>query len=329
MTEHEGRTAAWDLAGIRRVYELPITTLLFEAQRAHRRFHDGETVQLSALLSIKTGRCPEDCAYCPQSAHYATEVEAHPLLDPEKIVERARCAKDAGATRFCMGAAWRSPPAGEPFAQVLTAVEAVAGMNLEVCCTLGMLTREQAELLRIAGCSYYNHNLDTSRAFYPKIITTRVYDDRLETLRHARAVGMKLCCGGIIGMGESLDDRLALLAQLAEFEPAPESVPINVYVPVAGTPLAERPPIDPWELVRLIATARIVMPRTEMRLSAGRTSLDESWQALCFLAGANSIFFGEKLLTTENPGPDEDGALLRKLGLKPLQLTEAECRESC
>jgi biotin synthase len=237
-------------------------------------------------------------------------------MDPDKIAMQARLAKEAGATRFCMGAAWREVPEGEPFERVLAAVRAVAGLDLEVCCTLGMLKSRQAEQLREAGCDYYNHNLDTSREHYARIITTRTYDDRLRTLSTARQAGLKLCCGGIIGMGESIDDRLGLLHTLSQLEPAPESVPINAYVPVEGTPLANVPPVDPLEFVRMIATARIVLPRSVVRLSAGRAAMTDELQALCFLAGANSIFFGEKLLTTPNPEGDADKRLLDRLGLR-------------
>lgn len=314
------RAAPLTLEEIRKIYALPFTTLLFEAQTAHRQHHDPERVQLSTLLSIKTGRCPENCKYCPQSSHYETSLKIEPLMKAEQIVDTARNAKAAGATRFCMGAAWRQVPDGEAFETVLDAVKGVAELGgMEVCCTLGMMRADQAERLRDAGCDYYNHNLDTSREFYPKIITTRDYDDRLRTLNHARQAGMKLCCGGIIGMGESVDDRLGLLWQLANLDPAPESVPINAYVPVEGTPLAQRPPVDPIEFVRIIATARIVMPRAEVRLSAGRATMSDELQALCFLAGANSIFFGEKLLTTPNPESDADHQLLTRLGLQPLE----------
>jgi biotin synthase len=303
---------------IRRVYDLPFTTLLFRAQTVHRRFHDPERVQLSTLLSIKTGRCPEDCKYCPQSAHYATGLAAEPLLSPQLIEKEARAAVDAGASRFCMGAAWREVPDGPMFESVLASVRAVAALGVEVCCTLGMLKPHQAERLREAGCDYYNHNLDTSREHYARVITTRTYNDRLATLNTARRAGLKLCCGGILGLGESLDDRMALLLELSRLDPPPESVPINAYVPVSGVPLADQPPLDPFEFVRLIATARIVLPKSVLRLSAGRASMNEEMQALCFLAGANSIFFGDKLLTTPNPRESADLRFLEKLGLRPL-----------
>jgi biotin synthase len=305
---------------IRQIYHQPFPTLIFEAQRVHRAHHDPERVQLSTLLSIKTGRCPEDCKYCPQSSHYEVSLRIDPLMRAEHIVERARQAKAQGATRFCMGAAWRQVPDGPSFQTVLDAVKGVAELEgLEVCCTLGMMRPDQAEKLKAAGCDYYNHNLDTSREHYAQIITTRTYDDRLQTLNTARRAGLKLCCGGIIGMGESVDDRLGLLAELSQLDPPPESVPINAYVPVEGTPLGGQPPVDPIEFVRIIATARIALPQAEIRLSAGRASMSAELQALCFTAGANSIFFGEKLLTTPNPEADEDALLLRRLGLKPLE----------
>lgn len=308
------------LAEIQRIYDLPFTTLVFEAQATHRRFHDSGRVQLSTLLSIKTGRCPEDCKYCPQSAHHEASLQIEPLMQPTQIIAAAREAKEAGATRFCMGAAWRQVPDGESFERVLESVRGVAELGgMEVCCTLGMMRPDQAERLRGAGCDYYNHNLDTSREFYPEIISTRTYDDRLTTLGTARAAGLKLCCGGIIGMGERVEDRLKLLWQLSQFDPAPESVPINAYVAVEGTPLADQPPVDALEFVRIIATARIVLPRSELRLSAGRSTMTDETQALCFLAGANSIFFGDKLLTTPNAAKEADQMLLKRLGLKPLE----------
>ena len=305
---------------IRKIYDLPLITLLFEAQSMHRQFHNPERVQLSTLLSIKTGRCPEDCKYCPQSSHHEASLKIEPLMEPARIIQAAREAKESGATRFCMGAAWRQIPDGPSFETVLKAVSGVAELGgMEVCCTLGMMRQDQAERLREAGCDYYNHNLDTSREHYAEIITTRTYDDRLATLGVARKAGLKLCCGGIIGMGESVDDRLGLLWELAQLDPSPESVPINAYVPVAGTPLADQPPGDPLEFVRIIATARIVLPRAELRLSAGRATMSDEVQALCFLAGANSIFYGDKLLTTPNAAKSADESLLQRLGLKPLE----------
>jgi len=312
------------LDAIRALHDLPLTTLLFRAQAVHREFHDPERVQLSTLVSIKTGRCPEDCKYCPQSAHHDTGLVAEPLLSPQVIELQARAARAAGATRFCMGAAWREVPDGDAFESVLASVRAVAALDLEVCCTLGVMKPAQAGRLREAGCDFYNHNLDTSREHYAKIISTRTYDDRLATLGNARRAGLKLCCGGIVGMGESLDDRLLLLQELSRLDPPPESVPINAYVPVAGAPLADQPPLEPFEFVRMIATARLVLPRSMLRLSAGRATMSEETQALCFLAGANSIFFGEKLLTTSNPERDADFDLLKKLGLKAQRATSAK-----
>lgn len=309
---------AYDLTILREIYELPLPELLFRAQETHRRHHDPAAVQLCTLQSIKTGRCPEDCKYCPQSAHYETGLQAESLMDPSAIVASARAARAGGASRFCMGAAWREVRDGPQFDSVLAAVRGVSGLGLEVCCTLGMLAKSQAVRLKDAGCTVYNHNLDTSREFYPEIITTRTYDDRLATLAAVRAAGLQVCCGGILGMGESVDDRLKLLRELARLDPQPESVPINALVPVPGTPLAEKASVDPFEFVRIIATARIFLPRAMVRLSAGRTAMSDELQALCFLAGANSIFLGEKLLTTPNPERSEDRQLFARLGLHPL-----------
>jgi biotin synthase len=306
------------LEQIREIYHLPFTTLIFRAQEIHHRYQDPAGVQLSTLQSIKTGRCPENCKYCPQSAHNSSELEPEPLMETDSILVKAREAKTGGASRFCMGAAWREVRDGPQFDSVLRTVEGVAAMGLEVCCTLGMLTEKQAIRLKEAGCAVYNHNLDTSREFYPQIITTRTYDERLETLANVRVAGLEVCSGGILGMGETVDDRLKMLTELAALDPQPDSVPINALVAVEGTPLAEQAPVDPFEFVRIIATARIVMPRSIVRLSAGRTAMSQETQALCFLAGANSIFLGEKLLTTPNPERSEDLQLLQKLGLHPL-----------
>jgi biotin synthase len=311
------RAGAYDLEAIRAIYELPFTRLLFQAQSVHRKFHDPERVQLSTLISIKTGRCPEDCKYCPQSAHHDTGLQSESLLAPDVIERQARAARAAGATRFCMGAAWREVPDGPAFESVLRSVQCVANLGLEVCCTLGMMRADQAARLREAGCDYYNHNLDTSRKHYAEIVSTRTYDDRLQTLQNARNAGLKLCCGGIIGLGERIEDRLGLLYELSRLDPHPESVPINAYVPVEGAPLAGQRPVDPLEFVRVIATARVVLPASVLRLSAGRATMSDELQALCFLAGANSIFFGEKLLTTPNPDGDADRRLLKRLGLTP------------
>ncbi len=298
------------------LYRRPLLDLVFDAARVHREHHDPRRIQCSTLLSIKTGSCPEDCAYCPQSARYPTGLEPERLLDVESVVESARRAAEGGADRFCMGAAWREVADGEPFERVLEMVRRVKALGLETCTTLGMLEPHQAERLRDAGLDYYNHNLDTSREFYPNVITTRDYDDRLRTLEAVREAGVKVCCGGILGLGEREEDRIDFLLELARQDPQPESVPINTLVRAPGTPLAGRPPV-PWdELVRVVALARLLLPRAWIRLSAGRTALGEEAQALCFLAGANSIFLGEKLLTTPNPGPDADRALLAKLGLE-------------
>jgi biotin synthase len=305
------------VADIRAIHDLPLPDLLFRAQQIHREHHRPNEVQLCSLLSIKTGGCPEDCAYCPQSSHYDTGVAREKRLAVEQVVEAASRAKAAGATRFCMGSAGRGPQNGEAFENVLDMVRAVRGLGMEACITLGMLTDEQAERLAEAGLTVYNHNVDTSREFYGNIIKTRTYDDRLSTLARVRKAGIKVCSGGIIGMGESIDDRCAMLATLANLEPPPESVPINALVAVPGTPLADRPPVDPLDLVRMIATARILMPRSQVRLSAGRSGMSREAQILCFLAGANSFFFGDKLLVTGNPDVEADQKLLRDAGMRP------------
>jgi biotin synthase len=309
----------WKRTEVAAIYRTPLPELVFRAQSLHRQFHEPDRVQTCQLISIKTGGCPEDCAYCPQSARYDTSVERQGLLDPEHVIRVAREAAERGVTRFCMGAAWRQAPEGTEFENVLKMVRGVSALGLEVCCTLGMLTEEQAKKLRDAGLTAYNHNLDTSPEFYGSIITTRVYDDRLKTLAAVRKAGITVCCGGILGMGERETDRIGLLHQLATLEPHPESVPINMLVRVEGTPLASVPALDPLEMVRAIAVARILMPASRVRLAAGRKQLSPEAVTLCFLAGANSIFVGEKLLTTPNPGPDEDEQLLQKLGLKPLE----------
>ena len=311
MTRHD-----WTLDEIREIHALPLPDLIYRAQTVHRAHHSPDEVQGCVLLSIKTGNCPEDCAYCPQSAHYKTEVEGETLLSIDETLAGARRAKESGATRFCMGAAWRDAPQGAEFDRVVEMVRGVRAMGLEVCCTLGMLTQEQADRLGEAGLTAYNHNLDTSPEFYGSIVTTRTYQDRLDTLERVRNAGVTVCCGGIVGMGESVDDRLRLLQQLAAQDPHPESVPINSLVRVAGTPLADRPAVGPIEFVRMIATARMLMPRAMVRLSAGRLALSEEGQALCFLAGANSIFMGEKLLTTPNPGIGDDERLLDRMGMR-------------
>ena len=303
------------LAEFHSVYHLPLPELIFRAARMHRRHHDVTDIQRCVLLSIKTGGCPEDCGYCAQSAHFRTGVAATPLMDLAEVRDRVRQAKELGATRFCMGAAWREAKDGPAFDQVLEMVRAVRGQGLEACVTLGMLTDSQAERLAEAGLTAYNHNLDTSRRHYPNIISTRTYDDRLRTLHSVQRAGIAVCCGGILGMGESEDDRLMLLVELANLAVPPESVPINCLVPIAGTPLQGSSPVDSIQLVRLIATARIAFPKARVRLSAGRDRMSRELQVLCFLAGANSIFFGDKLLTAPNPSADGDAELLRAMGL--------------
>ena len=309
----------WTRDQIRKIYELPLPELIFQAQVAHREFHRPEEVQLCRLLSIKTGGCPEDCAYCSQSAHYKTGVARQELMNPGEVLEAATQAKAEGATRFCMGAAWRQVTDGREFDRVLEMVRGVAALKMEVCCTLGMLSESQAMRLKEAGLTAYNHNLDTSPEFYGEVITTRDYDDRLRTIAHVRKAGITVCCGGILGMGESDDDRIGLLEQLARLDPHPESVPINMLVPGEGTPLGDAEEIDPLVMVRAIATARILMPASRVRLAAGLRGLSQEAVTLCFLAGANSIFTGEKLLTTPNPGADADHRLLESLGMKGMQ----------
>jgi biotin synthase len=306
----------WTTERVEELYRLPLTELLFRAQSLHRRFHDPDTVQRCTLLSIKTGGCPEDCAYCPQSARYATGVEREELMKPEAVLAAARQAREQGSTRFCMGAAWREVHDGAAFDAVLSMVGGVAALGMEVCTTLGMLTAAQAGRLKAAGLTAYNHNLDTSPEFYPAIITTRTYQERLDTLQHVQDAGLSVCCGGIVGMGESSHDRCAMLAQLGRLTPHPESLPVNLLVRTAGTPLAGVDDLDPLELVRTVACARLVAPNARVRLSAGRLALSAEAQALCFMAGANSIFSGEKLLTSPNPTVDDDLQLMDRLGLR-------------
>ncbi|HMX29348.1 MAG TPA: biotin synthase BioB [Blastocatellia bacterium] len=319
----------WTYEEIETIYNLSLPELIFRAQSVHRRHHNPEEVQGCTLLSIKTGGCPEDCAYCPQSAHYQTGVARHALLGVEETLVAASKAKEQGASRFCMGAAWRDAPNGKDFDNVLAMVRGVRALGLEACCTLGMLNDAQAEALAEAGLTAYNHNLDTSPEFYGEIISTRTYEDRLATLARVRNSGVTVCSGGIIGLGETRADRYRLLEQLARQQPHPESVPINLLVKVEGTPLADQSNTDPLELVRMIATARILMPASMVRLSAGRLSLSDEAQALCFLAGANSIFMGEKLLTTPNPERDRDRMLLAKMGMRlqgsQLSASQAGC----
>jgi biotin synthase len=305
----------WSVQEIGAIYAAPLPDLIFRAQLAHRAFHRADQVQGCMLLSIKTGGCPEDCGYCPQSAHYKTDVSRSDLVSLSEMTIAATNAREQGAARFCMGAAWRDVPDGPSFQRVLEMVRVVRGLGMEACCTLGMLKQDQADALAEAGLTAYNHNLDTSPEFYGNIITTRTYDDRLETLARVRQAGITVCCGGIIGMGEGRSVRYRLLQQLAALDPHPESVPVNLLVRVDGTPLADVPPEDPLELVRTIATARILMPASIVRLSAGRLSLTDEAQALCFVAGANSVFLGDRLLTTPNPGVTHDDQLFDRLGM--------------
>ncbi len=309
----------WPVAEVVALFELPFNDLMWKAQQVHRANWEANEVELATLLSIKTGGCPENCGYCPQSAHHDTGVVAEKMMPVDEVVAAAQAAKDSGATRFCMGAAWRSPK-DRDIEAVEEMVKAVKALGLETCATLGMLKEEQADRLAAAGLDYYNHNLDTAPEFYGEIITTRDYQDRLDTLGHVRQAGLKVCCGGIVGMGESRQQRAGLIAQLANLNPYPDSVPINHLVAVEGTPLADQEPLDPLEFVRTIAVARITMPKARVRLSAGRRQLGEGVQALCYLAGANSIFYGDKLLVTGNPEVEEDRALLDRLGMKGKQV---------
>jgi len=309
----------WKRSEIDALFALPFNDLLFQAASVHRAHFDPNAVQVSTLLSIKTGACPEDCKYCSQSGHYNTELEKEKLLEVARVVEEARAARDKGASRFCMGAAWRSPR-DKDMPYVLDMVRQGKSLGLETCMTLGMLDPGQAEALADAGLDYYNHNLDTSPEYYGQVITTRTYNDRLSTLANVRDAGMKVCCGGIVGMGEQRDDRVGLLQQLANLPHHPESVPINMLVKIEGTPLADVDDLDPFEFVRTVAVARILMPESYVRLSAGRQEMNDEAQALCFLAGANSIFYGERLLTTDNPEASHDKQLFNRLGIHPLDL---------
>jgi biotin synthase len=308
----------WTREEIRALFDLPFPELMFRAQSVHRRNFDPSQVQISTLISIKTGGCPEDCAYCPQSAHFDTGLKAEKLMEVDAVVAQARAAREAGASRFCMGAAWREPK-DRDLDKVYAMVAGVRELGLETCATLGMLTVAQAQRLKAAGLDYYNHNLDTSPEYYGSIISTRTYADRLATLAHVRDAGIHVCCGGIVGMGESREDRVGMIATLASLPSHPDSVPINMLVRVEGTPLAGTTSIDPIELVRTIAVARVTMPRSVVRLSAGREEMSDEVQALCFLAGASSIFYGPKLLTTPNPRPDRDRQLMERLGLVPME----------
>jgi biotin synthase len=315
----------WTRAEIAALFELPFMDLMFRAQQVHRAWHAPNRVQMSALLSIKTGACPEDCAYCPQSVHYDTGVGTEKLMPVDAVVEAARRAREAGATRFCMGAAWRSPK-DRDVERVAEMVAAVRALGMETCATLGMLKPEQARRLKEAGLDYYNHNLDSSPEYYGKIISTRTYQDRLDTLEAVRAADIKVCCGGIVGMGETREDRVGLLQQLANLPEHPESVPINQLVQVQGTPLHGESGVDGLEFVRTIAVARILMPSSQLRLSAGRETMSDEMQALAFLAGASSIFYGEKLLTTANPDVARDQALLARLGIEAETLQQTQAR---
>ena len=306
----------WTRAEVEALFALPFSDLMYRAQTLHRQFFNPNEVQVSTLCSIKTGACPEDCAYCPQSARYDTGLEREKLMAVEKVIEEAKAAKASGATRFCMGAAWRSPK-GKDMPYVTNMVQGVKSLGLETCMTLGMLDEQQAQTLADAGLDYYNHNLDTSPEFYGDIITTRTYQDRLNTLANVRSAGMKVCCGGIVGMGEEESDRAGLLLQLANMPEHPESVPVNMLVKVEGTPLADQADLDPFDFIRTIAVARILMPQSHVRLSAGREQMNDQMQAMAFLAGANSIFYGEKLLTTPNPEANKDMQLFKRLGIKP------------
>lgn len=307
----------WTLNEISSIYNTPLLELLYKALSVHREHNDTGEVQVCTLLSIKTGGCPEDCAYCPQAARYNTGVDVQALMKKEEVLEYAAKAKQAGSTRFCMGAAWREVRDNKDFDRVLDMVKGVNEMGMEVCCTLGMLTEDQAKKLADAGLHAYNHNLDTSSEYYGEIIHTRTYDDRLQTLDNVRKAGVTVCCGGIIGLGETHEDRIKMLHTLSTMPVHPESVPINALVPVAGTPLAKNQKVDVWDMVRMIATARILMPKAMVRLSAGRNDMSVAEQALCFMAGANSIFAGDKLLTTPNPSFDDDNLMFQLLGLKP------------
>ena len=306
----------WNRQQVAQLYGTPLLALMHQAAEVHRRHHDPSQIQVCTLLSIKTGGCPEDCGYCSQSAHFDTGLERRQLLDIEEVTRAAQQAKDSGSTRFCMGAAWRQAREGEEFDQVLEMVKQVSTLGLEVCCTLGMLNQEQALQLKEAGLYAYNHNLDTGPQYYPQIVSTRTYQDRLQTLAHVAQAGISVCCGGILGLGESEEDRIDLLHTLVSLPTPPESVPVNALVPIPGTPLGEQPRVSIWEVVRMIAAARILFPQAMVRLSAGRDQLSAEAQALCFLAGANSIFSGDKLLTTPNPGTAKDAELFALLGLQ-------------
>jgi len=308
----------WTVSEAKELYNLPFSDLVYTAQQVYREHFNPNVIQISTLLSIKTGRCPEDCAYCPQSAHYQTGLEKNPLMQLDEVKAAARRALDTGSSRFCMGAAWRAPH-DRDLGTVCEMIAEVKKMGLETCVTLGMLKPHQAEQLKTAGLDFYNHNVDTSEEYYSKIITTREFSDRLDTLQHVRDAGISVCCGGILGMGETADDRISMLVLLANMDPPPESIPINQLIAIPGTPMANADPIDPFDFVRTLALARILAPKAWVRLSAGREQMSDEMQALCFLAGANSIFYGEKLLTAANPAPEKDIRLFERLGLTGLQ----------
>ncbi|RMG41845.1 MAG: biotin synthase BioB [Candidatus Dadabacteria bacterium] len=317
MSSHtNGVRNDWTIEEVRELYKLPFLELVYQAASVHRKYHNPSEVQVCTLLSIKTGGCPEDCGYCSQSVHHKSAVEIQPLLQPEDVLKAARKAKEAGATRFCMGAAWREVRDGKAFDRVLEMIRGVNNLGLEVCCTLGMVSEDQARKLKEAGLHAYNHNVDTSPEYYGKVVTTRTYQDRLETLKNVRSAGITVCCGGILGLGESEEDRISMLHTLATLEKHPESVPINTLVPIEGTPMQDNQPVSVWEFIRVIAVSRILMPESMVRLAAGRMELSAEAQALAFLAGANSIFAGEKLLTTPNPEFERDMELFSVLGLK-------------
>lgn len=308
------QTQRWSMDKVAAIYNQPFQDLLYQAHTIHREHHPANQLQMATLLSIKTGACPEDCGYCSQSGHHSTELEKEKLMNVEEVLNRAREAKEGGATRFCMGAAWRNPPA-KVMPQLASMIEGVKALGLETCMTLGMLSATQAQALKTAGLDYYNHNIDTSPSFYDKVVTTRQFSDRLDTLDNVRQAGINVCCGGIVGLGETREDRIEFLLTLANLETPPESVPINRLIPVQGTPLAQAQPVEGIELVRTVATARIIMPNSVVRLTAGRTEMSDELQALCFFAGANSVFIGDKLLTSANPQRDKDTQLFNKLGL--------------
>ena len=318
----------WTLDEIKEIYDKPLLELVFEAATAHRKYHNPQEVQVSSLISVKTGGCPEDCAYCPQAARYHTDIKVHKLMDVEEVRARAESAKAEGASRMCLGAAWREVRNNRDFDNVLDMVKAVSSLDMEVCCTLGMVSEDQAQKLADAGLYAYNHNIDTSEAFYEDIISTRAYNDRLRTIENVRKAGVTVCSGGIIGMGECAEDRMAMLLTLANMEAHPESVPINALIPVEGTPLAAQPRVAAHELIRMVATARLVMPASVVRLSAGREGMSLSEQALCFMAGANSIFAGDKLLTTPNPDFNDDREMFDLLGLIPREAFKYDKKEA-